>query len=210
MGGIMLDILLVDTHKMFREGLKQIIDEETDLKVKDEAENLPDILNRISKNNYDVVVLDISMPSRNGIEIIKKIKEINPQLRILALSLEDQNAIRAMKAGASGYLTIDNDSSELLTAIRKISLNGKYISQEMGEQLANMLNGKIPKHANLSDREYQIMCMIAKGKTISDIAGELTLSVHTISTFRTRILKKMRMKNNSEITYYALKEGLVN
>ena len=206
----MLNILLVDTHKMFREGLKQILDEKPDFKVKDEAENFREILDKVSNNDYDVVVLDISMEDRNGIEVIKEIKDINPHLNVLALSLDDQYAIRALKAGASGYLTIDADATELTTAVRKISLNEKYISQKVGEQLVNTLNGKSPKHANLSEREYQIMCMIAGGKTITDIASELALSVHTISTFRSRILKKMMMKNNAEITYYALKEGLVN
>ena len=195
---------------MIRKGLKQILDEEQDLKVKDEAENFQEIIDKVSNNDYDVVVLDISMRDRNGIEIIKEIKDINPQLDVLALSLDDQYAIRALKAGASGYLTIDADASELITAIRKISANEKYISQKVGEQLVNTLNGKIPDHGNLSDREYQIMCMIARGKTITNIAAELALSVHTISTFRARILKKLKMNNNAEITYYAIKEGLIN
>jgi DNA-binding NarL/FixJ family response regulator len=206
----MLDILLVDTRKMFREGLKHILDEEPDLNIKDEAESFQEILDKISNNSYDVVVMDIPMPSRNGIEIIKKIKDINPQLQILTLSPDNQYAIRALKVGASGYLTIDGEASELITAIRKISKDEKYISQKVAEQLANMLNGKNPIHANLSDREYQIMCLIAKGKTITEIANELALSVHTISTFRSRILKKMGMKNNAEIIYYAVKEGLVD
>jgi two-component system invasion response regulator UvrY len=126
------------------------------------------------------------------------------------LSIDDQSAITDPKAGAYGYLAIDADASELITAIRKISLNEKYISQKVGEQLANTLIGEIPKHSSLSDREYQIMRMIARGKTISNIATELGLSIHTISTFRARILNKLKMKNNAEITYYAIKEGLVN
>jgi len=206
-----INILLADTHKMFREGLRHIIAGASDIVIKGEAGNYEDIFKKISDDDYDVVVLDISIPDRNAIDIIKLIKYLEPQLQILTLSMdpEDQNALQALKAGASGYLTKDADSSELITAIRKVAANEKYITQAVANRLMIALNNNVPTHMNLSNREYQVMCMIAKGKTITDIASELSLSINTISTYRARILSKLKMKNNAEITYYAIKEGLV-
>ena len=208
----MINVLLADTHRMFREGLKEIITKASDIIIKGEAENYDDILEKISDKGYDVVVLEIPIPDRNGIELIKEIKHLKPKLQILTLNMdsEDRYVLLALQAGASGYLTTDADSSELITAIRKVALKEKYISQKVAQKLVIALNDKAPTHMNLSKREFQVMCMIAKGKSITDIAAELSLSVNTISTFRSRILKKMKMKNNAEITYYALKEGLVN
>jgi two-component system invasion response regulator UvrY len=161
-----------------------------------------------------VVLLDISMPGAHGLDIIKKLKDESPRLPILVLSIhpEEQYAIRAFRAGASGYLTKESASEELLTAIRKVAKGGKYISFSLAEKLASDLgisDEELP-HNTLSNREYQVMRMIASGKTVTEIAEELSLSIKTISTYRSRILEKMKMKNNAELTYYAIKNQLVN
>jgi len=209
----MIKILIADDHAVVREGLKQIISETPDMRVTDEADNGQDVLNKVSEQNYDVVLLDITMPGRSGLDVLKQLKSKKPKLPVLMLSVhpEEQYAIRTLKAGASGYLTKGSATDELIAAIRKISTGKKYVSSSLAEKLAFDLDMDYekPRHEILSDREYQVMSMIASGKTVKEIADELSLSVQTISTYRSRILEKMKMKNNAEIIYYAVKQGLV-
>jgi DNA-binding NarL/FixJ family response regulator len=181
--------------------------------VADEATSGHEALNKALKTDYDIVILDITMPGINGLDVLKQIKAQKPKLPILVLSVhpEEQYAVRCLKAGASGYLTKESASDELTAAIRKISQGKKYVTASLAERLALDLEigtEKLP-HETLSDREYQVMCMIASGKTVKGIAEELFLSEKTISTYRSRILEKMHIKNNAELTYYAIKHGLV-
>jgi DNA-binding NarL/FixJ family response regulator len=210
----LIKILIADDHAIVREGLKRIIDETSDMVVAGEAADGQEALNLVLKEDLDVVLLDIAMPGRGGMDALKQLKLDKPALPVLVLSMysEEQYAIRALKAGASGYMTKESAPEELIGAIRQVSNGGKYVSPSLAEKLAFHLapGGEKPPHEMLSDREYQVMCMIASGKTVKEIAEELSLSVKTISTNRTRLLRKMAMKNNSEITYYAVKEGLVD
>jgi DNA-binding NarL/FixJ family response regulator len=209
----MINVLIVDDHSIVREGLKQIISETTDIMVTDEAGNGQEALDKVWKNRYDVVLLDISMPGRSGLDILKQIKNDNPALHVLILSVfpEEQYAIRALKAGASGYLTKESTPNELITAVRKVSEGKKYVSASLAERLASHLEVKTEEfpHESLSDREYEVMCMIASGKPVKEIAEDLLLSVKTISTYRARILEKMGMKNNAQLTHYAINNHLV-
>ena len=206
-------ILIADDHPIVRAGFKQVLSETPDLVVADEAGNGQEVLEHLKKKKYDVVLLDISMPGKNGLEILKELKTDYPKLPVLILSIypEEQYAIRALKAGAAGYLTKESAPHELISAIRKISAGGRYISASLAEKLATYLNVDMTKspHETLSDREHQVMRMIASGKTVSEIAESLNLSVKTISTYRTHILEKMKMKNNAEITLYAVQNKLV-
>jgi DNA-binding NarL/FixJ family response regulator len=208
-----IKILIADDHPIVRAGFKQVISDMPDMLVADEASNGQEVLQLIGKKDYDLVLLDISMPGRSGLEILKDLKSEKPKLPVLILSIypEEQYAIRALRAGASGYMTKASAPNELILAIRKISEGGKYISASLAEKLAYYLDGDAakPPHETLSDREYQVMLMIASGKTVTEIANELCLSVKTISTYRTHILEKMRMKNNAEITLYAVQNKLV-
>jgi len=211
---MMLKILIADDHAIVRQGLKQIVTETQDMIVAGEASNGQELLDKIKENDYDVVVLDITMPGRNGMDVLRQLRSERPGLPILMLSIhpEEQYALRALRAGASGYLTKESASDELVVAIRKVSQGGKYISSSLAEKLAFELEAghKQAPHETLSDREYQVMCMIASGKTVMEIAQELMLSEKTISTYRSRILEKMNMKNNAELTYYAIKNQLVH
>ncbi len=209
----MIKILVADDHAIVREGLKQIVADTSDMVVAGEAVDGPEVLALVRKEAWDLILLDISMPGRGGIDILKDLKIEKPKLPVLVLSMypEEQYAIRALKAGAAGYLTKESAPEELIEAIRKVSRGGKYISSTLAESLASRVgtNPEKPLHETLSDREYQVMLMIASGKTVTEIANELSLSVKTISTNRARILRKMGMKNSAEITYYAIKHGLV-
>ncbi|MDT8285011.1 MAG: response regulator transcription factor [Thermovirgaceae bacterium] len=206
-------ILIADDHPIVRAGFKQVLSDTPDMEVTDEAGNGQEVMACVRKKKLDVVLLDISMPGRSGLEVLKELKEELPKLPVLILSMypEEQYAIRALRAGASGYLTKASAPNELISAIRKVAEGGKYISATLGERLTEFLGSDMtrPPHELLSDREYQVMLMIASGKTVSAIADELCLSVKTISTYRTHILEKMRMKNNAEITFYAVQNGLV-
>jgi len=208
-----IKILIADDHPIVRAGFKQVISDMPDMLVADEASNGQEVLQLIGKKDYDLVLLDISMPGRSGLEILKDLKSEKPKLPVLILSIypEEQYAIRALRAGASGYMTKASAPNELILAIRKISEGGKYISASLAEKLAYYLDGDAtkPPHETLSDREYQVMLMIASGKTVTEIANELCLSVKTISTYRTHIREKMKMKNNAEITLYAVQNKLV-
>lgn len=209
----MIKVIIVDDHLIVREGLKQIISDTSDISVVAEASNGQEAINKIRNYDCDVLLLDISMPGRSGLEILKEIKSELPKLSILILTMhpEEQYAVRVLRAGASGYLTKESAPDELIEAIRKVSDGGKYISSTLAEKLAFNLEvdtGK-PFHQTLSDREFEVMCMISSGKTVTEIADEMSLSVKTISTYRTRILDKMRMKTNAELTYYSIKNDLV-
>jgi DNA-binding NarL/FixJ family response regulator len=208
----MIRVFFTEDHAIVREGLKQILADTKDIVVAGEASDGDEALEKIRTGDYDVVVMDISMPGKNGLDTMKEIKEIRPALPVLILSMypEDVYAIRSFRAGASGYLSKESAPTELITAIRKVASGGKYISALLAEKLVVNLGddaGK-PLHEKLSEREYQILCMIASGKTGKQIAAELTLSAKTVSTYRTRILEKMDLKNNSELTHYAIQNGL--
>lgn len=208
----MIKILIADDHAIVREGLKQIVAEESDMKVTGEAASADAVLNIISKDSFDIAILDINMPGRSGLDLLKDLKIQFPQLPILILSMyaEEQYGIRALKAGASGYLRKASAPDELVTAIRKIVAGGKYISQVLAEKLADTVVGftsKLP-HEKLSDREYEIMCKIASGETAEKIADDLSISIHTFYTYRNRILEKLGMKSNVEITQYVIQNKL--
>jgi DNA-binding NarL/FixJ family response regulator len=209
----MLKILIADDHPIVRQGLKQILSEEPDMGTFGEAQNCQEVLELVRKQDWDIVVLDITMPGRGGLDVLKELKHEHPKLPVLMLSVhsEDQYAVRALKAHASGYLTKDSAPEELLNAIRKILRGGKYVSPSLAEKLAFDLETETekPLHETLSDREYQVMLMIASGKTVSQIAVELSLSVKTIDTYRARILEKMKMKTNAELMHYVIKNKLV-
>ena len=209
----MLKILIADDHAIVREGLKQILADVPDMVVAGEAASGNQVLEMIRKERWDLALLDITMPGGNGLDTLKQLKKEKPELPVLMLSMypEEQYAVRSIKAGVSGYLTKESAPEELIAAIRKVAQGGKYISASLSEKLATYLetDADKPLHELLSDREYEVVLMIAAGKTVSQIAEELSLSVKTISTNRTRALRKMGMSNNSEITYYAMKHGLV-
>ena len=209
----MIKVLIADDHAVVRSGLKQILAETTEIVVAGEATNGREVLEKLGKQHWDVLVLDITMPGRSGLEILKDIKHLKPDLPVLVLSMhaEEQFATRTLKAGASGYLNKESAPEELVKAIRKVCAGGKYVSTNQAERMVGDLTSAADKlpHELLSDREYQVLCMIASGKTVTMIAGDLALSVKTISTYRVRILEKLGMKNNAELTRYAIKEGLV-
>ncbi len=209
----MIKLLIADDHPIVREGLKQIIRNAPDIIISGEANDGIEVLSKIKKENYDVILLDISMPRKNGIEILNEIRKEKIKSHILILSIhpEEQYAMRALKAGAYGYLTKDSVPNELISAIRKVSMGEKYISLSLAEKLVDNLRVGLDKtpHEVLSNREYQVMLLLASGKSMQEIAKELFLSVKTVSTYKTRILKKMKMKNTFEIIYYAIKNKLV-
>jgi len=210
----MLKILIADDHPVFRRGLKQIIAETTDMVVAGEATNGWEVLSKVSTGDYDLVLLDISMPGKDGMDVLTQLKKERPALLVLMVSMhpEEQYAVRALKAGASGYLTKESAPDELIVAIRKVSTGRKYVSSALAERLAALLqeDAEVLPHEVLSSREYQVMCMIASGKTLKEIAEELSLSIKTISTYRSRILEKMKMRNNAELIHYAVKNRLVH
>jgi two-component system, NarL family, invasion response regulator UvrY len=210
----MINILVADDHAVVREGIKHIFSETPDIHIADEASNGQEVLENIGKQDYDLLLLDIAMPGRDGLEILKEIKTRKPKLPVLILSMfpEEQYAFRALKSGASGYLTKDSIPNELVKAVRKILRGGSYVSTSFSEKLLTELTSEIkkPLHETLSDREYQIMRMISSGKTMNEIADELSLSAKTVYTYRARILEKMGMKNNMELTHYTTKHGLID
>lgn len=208
-----IEILIADDHPIVRAGFTQVIADTGDMVVAAEAGNGAEVLNLIRKRDFDVILLDISMPGRNGLEVIKDIKALKPKIPVLFLSIypEEQYAIRALRAGAAGYLTKASAPHELIAAIRKVTSGGKYISAALAERLSDYIGTDPDKapHERLSDRELQVMLMIASGMTVSQIAQELCLSVKTVSTYRSHILEKMKLKNNAEITLYAVQNKLI-
>lgn len=209
----MIKVLIADDHPIVRQGLRQILSEIPDMVVAGEAVNGQQALDQVRAGGWDVLVLDITMPDRSGLDILKELKHQQPQLPVLVLSIhaEEQFAVRLLKAGASGYLTKENAPDELVKAIRKVVDGGKYISQSLAESLAFSLDvaSDRPPHETLSDREFQVMQLIASGKPLTEIAEELSLSAKTVSTYRTRLLEKMNLKTNAEIVRYAIENGLV-
>lgn len=205
--------MIADDHAVVRSGLKQILAETSDIVVAGEATNGREVLEKLEKHHWDVLVLDITMPGRSGLEILKDIKRLKPELPVLVLSMhaEEQFATRTLKAGASGYLNKESAPEELVKAIRKVCAGGKYVSATQAERMVGELTGDADKlpHELLSDREYEILCLIASGKTPTQIARELSLSVKTVSTYRARILEKMNLTTSAQLTHYAIKGGLV-
>jgi DNA-binding NarL/FixJ family response regulator len=206
-------VFIADDHAIVREGLKQILAEQRDIVVAGEAENGLDAIKLFRKSRCHVMLLDISMPDRNGIEVLKQIKQERPELAVLMLSMhrEDQYAIRALKAGAAGYLTKQSAPRELVTAIRQVAGGQKYVSATLAQALASQVGAdhEASPHDSLSDREFQTLTMIASGKTVSEIARELSLSVKTVSEYRARLLAKMNLKTSAELTHYAIRNHLV-
>ncbi|MFH0793550.1 MAG: response regulator transcription factor [bacterium] len=209
----MIRVLIADDHPVVRRGLQEILGSETGFSVAGEAHNGAEAIELVRKQKFDVVLLDITMPGRSGLDVLKEIKQDFPRLPVLILSIhpEDQYAVRSLKAGADGYLTKESAPEELIKAIRKVMQGGKYVSASLAENLAFQLEAKTHRapHETLSDREYQIFCLIASGKGLTEIGEDLSLSVKTISTYRTRILEKFGMKNNAELTRYALEHQLL-
>ena len=210
----MIRILIADDHPIVRAGLKQILAEASDIEVTAEVGDGHELLKLIRKGGIDVVLLDITMPGLSGLDALKQIKAEKPDLPILVLSMhpEDQYGIRVLKAGAAGYIMKSTAADQLVGAIRKVYRGGRYVSPSLAEKMAFGLQAGASglPHEALSDREYQVLCMIASGKTVKEIGEELALSEKTISTYRTRILEKMGMKSNAELTHYAIKLGLVD
>ncbi len=209
----MIRVLIVDDHTILRRGLSQIIAETDDMEVGGEADSGAQAIKLARAENFDVVLLDISMPDRNGMDTLKQLKKEKPRLAVLMLSMhpEEHYAMRALKAGASGYLTKQSAPALLVTAIRQVASGRKYVSAELAEELARTVSddNDRQRHETLSDREYETLRLMASGKTLSEIAAEMSLSVKTVSVYRARLLEKMQLKNNAELTYYALKHKLV-
>ena len=208
----MLKVLVVDDSPLFRRGVKDLVNEGFHGAKIGEAGNAFEMLELLRQKSWDIAVLDISMPGMNGLDALKQAKQEFPKLPVLILSMypEQQYAIRMIKAGADGYLTKSSAPEELVKAITKVRSGGKYVSPSLAEALVTTVKTGAAKepHELLSDREYQVLCLIGSGQTVGDIAGRTNLSVSTISTYRARILEKMRMKTNAELTRYVLQQGL--
>jgi two-component system, NarL family, invasion response regulator UvrY len=209
----MINILIADDHPIVRTGLKMTITEQHDMSVICEASNGFEALEMLKKNTVDVVILDISMPGLSGLEALVQIRNLYPMLPVLILSVlsEEVYAAKTLRAGANGFIHKETIPEELVKAIRKVASGGLYVSSVLAERFAGDVKNPVLKilHENLSFREFQIMCLIASGKTVTQIAEPLCISVKTVSTYRSRILEKMDMKNNSELTNYCIKEGLI-
>ena len=208
----MIKVIIVDDHPVVLRGLKQIIEDEPDMEVVGEARNARECFSLVRKTDCDLVVLDINLPDRSGIDVLNQLKYEKPNLPILILSVlpEDQYALRLIKAGASGYLMKESALTDLVKAIRKVSSGGKYVSASLAEKMIFQSDSsEKPSHESLSNREFQILCMIAQGKSLKSIAGELCVSEKTVSTYRSRIMEKMKMSNNSDLIRYALEHHLV-
>ena len=209
----MTRILVVDDHEIVRAGLKELLSIYGEFTVAGEAGSGTEAVKMVREANWDVVLLDISMPDMNGIEALTQIRRIKPEQPVLILTMhpEDQYAVNLLRAGANGYLRKECSPEMLVAAIRTVASGRRYISPALGDQLAGELDGEGHKapHTELSDREFQVFCKLAAGQAVSEVADELFLSVKTVSTYRARILDKMRIKSNAHITYYAIKHGLI-
>lgn len=209
----MIKVLVCDDHAVVRRGLRQILSETPDIVVSAEAGSAPELLAAVRAHRFDVVLLDVNMPGGSGIELIGELRKERPGLPVLVLTVysEDQYAVRALKAGASGFLTKESAPDKLIEAVRKVAGGGRWVSAELAETLASMIAGagEGPPHQRLSNRELDIMKRLAGGKTVSQVAQDLALSVKTVSTHRTRLLKKMNLRTNAELMHYAVRNGLV-
>lgn len=207
-----MNILIVDDHAIVRQGLRQILMESDSTIFIREADCGSEAIRQVRGGEWNVVVLDISLPDRNGIDILKQIKKEYPRIPVLMLSMHEEGlyAIRALKAGASGYVTKQSAPAELMAAIHQVARGRKYLTSTLAEAMADSLGADYdrPPHETLSDREYQTLCLIASGKGLTDVAEEMCLSVKTVSVYRARLLEKMKLKNNAELTHYAIKNGL--
>jgi len=209
----MINVLVVDDHSIIRKGIKQLLQDTQDMRVTGEAQSGADALQLARENDYHVVLLDISMPQDHGIDVLKQLRSMRPNLPVIILSMypEEQYAVRSLKAGAAGYINKQWALAQLVTAIRQVAGGKKYISNELAMQLAdNLSNGHLehPHHA-LSHREYQTLCLIASGKKLSEIAEAMSLSTKTVSVYRARLLEKMNLKTNAELIHYAITHQLV-
>ena len=209
-----LSMLIVDDHAIIRQGLRQILADAFPGATFGEAGNANEALEKIAAQRWDVALLDITMPGKSGLDILKQVVNAHPNTAVLVLSMhpEDQYAVRVLKIGAAGYITKDTVSEEVVTAVKKVLAGGKYVSAALAETLAAGLNAPAegPLHEALSDREYQVLRLIAVGKSVKEIGFELSLSVKTISTYRTRIMDKMNLKTNADIIRYAMHQKLVD
>lgn len=210
----MISILVVDDHALIRKGLKQLLDDTEDIRVTGEAETGLQALQMAHDNRYDLILLDIALPDKNGIDVLKQLKQEQPDIKVIVLSMypEDQYGVRSLKAGASGYLNKQSAPDQLIGAIQQVISGKKYIGEIMAEQLLNSMIGNSEElmHQTLSNREYQTLCLIASGKTLTEIAESMTLSPKTVSVYRARMLEKMGFKNNAEAIHYAISYHLVD
>jgi two-component system invasion response regulator UvrY len=209
----MTNVLIADDHSIVREGIKSLLSNVPDILVAGEACNSSEVFEKIQNAAIDLVILDITMPGQSGLEVLKQLKAEHPELPVLILSMhpEEQYGMRVLMAGADGYLTKEAAPEELLSAIRKITKGGKYITPSLAERLAKNLNrkGRPEGYRTLSDREYEVLRGIGRGKTVSEVASELYLSVSTVSTYRRRVLEKLNLRTNADLTYYAIKQELI-
>ncbi|QQS36685.1 MAG: response regulator transcription factor [Ignavibacteriales bacterium] len=210
----MIQVFIADDHSLIREGFKKILKEESDITVAGESGNPFELADKIISLKVDVLILDINLPGKSGLDVLKEIKILKPGQKILILSMhpEERFAVRSLKAGASGYLTKDSAPDELVKAIRKVASGGKYISPNLAEKIAGSLDTDMtrPAHELLSDREFQIMHMMALGKSQTIIADELALSLSTVNTYRTRVLEKLNISSNAELIHYAITNKLID
>jgi two-component system invasion response regulator UvrY len=210
----MTSVLIADDHVVVRKGFSEIISETIDMEVTAEAESGGEVLRLARESEFDVVVLDLNMPGKSGFEVLKQLESQHPDLPVLVLSIhdEDQYAIRVLQAGASGYLTKESAADDLMEAVRRVAEGGKYMSPAVAEDLLDRMNSDVEgaPHELLSDREFQVMRLLASGERVSDIADRLSLSVKTVSTYRSRLLDKMDMDSNADLTRYAIEHDLIN
>ena len=210
----MIKVFITDDHLLIREGFKKLLKDEMDIEVAGEAGNANDAMDFLLKNNVDVLILDINLPDKSGLDLLKELKEFKPDLRVLILSMhpEDRFAMRVLRAGAYGYVTKESAGEELVKAIRKVHSGGKYVSATLAEKLVFEIQSGSdkPVHEILSDREFQVFQMIASGKTLAEIADSLSLAVTTVSTYRARILEKLNLHSNAELIHYAITNNLLD
>jgi DNA-binding NarL/FixJ family response regulator len=210
----MIRIFITDDHSLIREGFKKIINDEKDISIIGEAGNAKDTMSFVLSKNIDILILDLNLPDKNGLDLLKELKSLKPELKILILSMhpEDRFAMRVLRAGAAGYITKESVGEELVSAIRKVYNGGKYVSESLAEMLAIEIQGggDKPIHEILSDREFQVLQMIASGKTLAEISEALSLAVTTISTYRARVLEKLNLHSNAELIHYAITNKLLD
>lgn len=208
-----MKILIVDDHPIVRRGIRQVLGTEPDMETVGEADDAEAALELVRTGDWDLVILDLTMPARGGLDLLKDLRRERPKLPVLVVTMqpEDQYAVRALRMGVGGYLTKETAPENLVRAVRTVAGGGRYITPSVAQRLASRLDGAEPRplHHTLSQREYQVTCMIASGRTVTEIARELSLSVKTVATYRARILEKMRMRTNAQLTHYGIKNGLV-